>query len=241
MNVPQPSPRLFVGFDPREAVAYHTFCQSIISTASLPVSFTPLALSMLNDYLETHTERSNDFVYTRFLVPHLCGFEGWAIFTDGDMICQRDIAELWAMRDERFAVMVAKHDYQTKYAKKYLGNRNESYPRKNWSSVVLFNCAHPENRILTPDFVAQQTGAFLHRFSWLRDEQIGSIPLEWNWLVREYKIEPTAKLLHYTIGTPCFIEYRTEPDELMWLEYFTATCTGLDELPYFIPSRPSNK
>ena len=229
MNLPQPSPRLFVGFDPREAVAYHTFCQSIISTASLPVSFTPLALSMLNDYLETHTERSNDFVYTRFLVPHLCGFDGWAVFADGDMICQRDIAELWAMRDERFAVMVAKHNYETKYANKYLGNRNENYPRKNWSSVVLFNCAHSENRILTPDFVAQQTGAFLHRLSWLKDELIGDIPLEWNWLVREYEDKPDAALLHYTIGTPCFEDFRGDVSTPNWFRVYFSATEGLTE------------
>jgi len=238
LNLPQASPRLFVGFDPREAVAYHTFCQSIISTASLPVSFTPLALSMLNDYLETHTDRSNDFVYSRFLVPHLCGFEGWAIFADGDMICQRDIAELWAMRDERFAVMVAKHDYETKYANKYLGNRNESYPRKNWSSVVLFNCAHPENRILTPEFVAQQTGAFLHRFSWLKDEQIGDIPLEWNWLVREYEDKPDAALLHYTIGTPCFAEYRDGAASIRWVQYNRIANQGLPDNASNNPATP---
>jgi hypothetical protein len=238
LNLSQPSPRLFVGFDQREAVAYHTFCQSIISTASVAVSFTPLALSMLNDYLETHTDRSNDFVYSRFLVPHLCGFEGWAIFADGDMICQRDIAELWAMRDERFAVMVAKHDYETKYANKYLGNRNESYPRKNWSSVVLFNCAHPENRILTPEFVAQQTGAFLHRFSWLKDEQIGDIPLEWNWLVREYEDKPDAALLHYTIGTPCFAEYRDGAASIRWLQYNRIANQGLPDNASNNPATP---
>ncbi|MBU3694051.1 MAG: glycosyltransferase [Rhodocyclaceae bacterium] len=221
--------RLFVGFDPREAVAYHTFCQSIISTASVPVSFTPLALGMLNDYLETHTDRSNDFVYSRFLVPHLCGFSGWAIFADGDMICQRDIAELWALRDESCAVMVAKHDYQTKFGKKYLGNSNESYPRKNWSSVVLFNCSHPDNRILTPDFVAQQSGAFLHRFSWLKDERIGEIPLEWNWLVREYQERTDVALLHYTIGTPCFGEYRDDKASVRWIKSFRAASSGLDE------------
>jgi len=224
-------PRIFVGFDPREAVAYHTFCQSVISTASVPVSFTPLALTMLHDYLETHTDRSNDFVYSRFLVPHLCGFSGWAVFADGDMICQRDIAELWAMRDERFAVMVAKHDYQTKFGKKYLGNTNESYPRKNWSSVVLFNCAHPANRILTPDFVAQQTGAFLHRFSWLKDEMIGDIPLEWNWLVREYEDKPDAALLHYTIGTPCFIDYRGDVCSENWFSVLEVATAGLEPFP----------
>lgn len=221
-------PRIFVGFDPREAVAYHTFCQSVIGTASLPVSFTPLALTMLHDYLETHTDRSNDFVYSRFLVPHLSGFEGWALFADGDMICQRDVAELWAMRDERFAVMVAKHDYQTKYANKYLGNRNESYPRKNWSSVMLFNCSHPDNRILTPDFVARQSGAFLHRFSWLKDNQIGDIPLEWNWLVREYEDRPDAALLHYTIGTPCFEEYRGDVCADKWFSVLANAEAGLE-------------
>ena len=123
---------LVVGFDQREAVAYHVFCQTIIDRATKPIQFLPLAENTINDYRELHTDGSNAFVYSRFLTPYLMDFSGWAIFADGDMVCQSDISELLLLRDETKAVQVVKHDYKTKAVKKYLGNKNENYPRKNW-------------------------------------------------------------------------------------------------------------
>jgi hypothetical protein len=158
-------------------------------------------------YTETHTDGSNRFIYSRFLTPYLMNYQGWAVFADGDMVCRADLSELWAMRDPDKAVMVVKHDYRTRQAVKYLGNRNEDYPRKNWSSLILWNCAHPANRVLSPDFIAGRSGAFLHRFSWLEDAQVGELPIEWNWLAIEYPDSPQAKLIHYTLGTPCFRDY----------------------------------
>lgn len=169
-----------VGFDQREAVAYHTFCQSVLERSTLPVQFLPLAENTLSFYKETHTDGSNRFIYSRFLTPFLMDYQGWALFADGDMICRADIAELWRLRDPSKAVQVVQHDYQTKAQRKYLGNKNENYPRKNWSSVILWNCAHPAHQRLTPEFVMGQTGAFLHRFSWLKDEDIGALAPEWN-------------------------------------------------------------
>ena len=200
--------KIAIGFDEREAVAYHTFCQSILEKASHPVAFVPLVLRTLEGYKETHSDGSNAFIYSRFLTPFLFDFQGWAIFADGDMICRDDIAKLWALRDESKAVMCVKHDYKTKAQDKYLGNKNQDYPRKNWSSLVLWNCKHSENQILKPDFVMKQSGAFLHRFSWLNDNLIGEIPREWNWLTTEYEDNYEAKLLHYTLGAPCFKDYR---------------------------------
>ncbi|MBI2382469.1 MAG: glycosyltransferase [Gammaproteobacteria bacterium] len=199
--------RIFIGYDPREAVAYHTFCQSVLERASVPVCFAPLALHLLPKYKETHRDGSNAFIYSRFLVPHLAGYEGWALFADGDMICREDIARLWELRDPSKAVMVVKHDYKTKAETKYLGNRNADYPRKNWSSVILWNCGDPRNRRLDPDYVAAHPGSHLHRFAWLPDEAIGELPREWNWLTTEYPDNYNAKLLHYTLGTPCFKDY----------------------------------
>ena len=121
--------RLMVGFDQREAVAFHTFVQSVINVTSLPVSVTPLVLNALPSYSETHNDGSNTFIYSRFLTPYLTNFEGWAIFADGDMICREDLKNLWDLRDDRYAVMVVKHDYQTKAHQKYLGNKNENYPK----------------------------------------------------------------------------------------------------------------
>jgi len=206
---------IFVGFDQREAVAYHAFCQSVIEHASQPVQFIPLAKNLLNGF-DGQRDGSNDFIYSRFLVPSLMGYKGWAIFADGDMICKADIAELWALRNPWMAVHVAKHDYKTKQATKYLGAKNEDYPRKNWSSLILWNCEHFQNRKLTPEVVNQASGADLHRFTWLPDEKIGDLPLEWNWLSIEYPENPDAKLIHYTLGTPCFPDYSRSPQARDW-------------------------
>ena len=203
---------VFVGYDPREAIAYHTCVNSIIRNSSQPVAIVPVALNLFRDYAETHTDGSNHFIYTRFLVPHLMDYQGWAIFIDGDMILRGDIAELWDLKDYTKDVLVVKHDYETRMTEKYLGNVNQNYPRKNWSSVILWNCNAIRNRMLTPEFVQQSTGAFLHRFSWIDDERIGELPAEWNWLDVEYEYNPLAKLVHYTLGTPCFHEFADRGD-----------------------------
>ena len=203
---------VFIGYDPREAIAYHVCSNSIIRHSSQPVTIAPLALNILKDYNETHTDGSNHFIYSRFLVPHLMGYKGWAIFMDGDMILRDDIAKLWELRDETKAVQVVKHDYRTKLAEKYLGAKNENYPRKNWSSVILWNCGHPANAGVTPEFIQNSTGAQVHRFTWLDDSLVGELPLEWNWLDIEYDHNPNAKLVHYTLGTPCFHEFADQGD-----------------------------
>lgn len=193
--------RIFIGYDPREAVAYHVCCQSIIDHCSDPkrLQFTPVR--------GERRDGSNDFIYARFLVPHLCGYRGQALFLDGDMIVRADVAELFAEPMLYHGVRVVKHDYRTKHPIKYLGNENKDYPRKNWSSVVLWNCGFMPNRKLTPEYVAQASGADLHRFTWLVDSQIGELPVAWNRLVLEQELEPADKLWHYTIGTPCFTDY----------------------------------
>ena len=220
--------KLVIGFDQRESVAYHTFCQSIIEHASAPLTFIPLAINSLKEYKEVHVDGSNDFIYSRFLTPYLNNFEGWAIFADGDMICQADIKELWNLRDESKALLVVKHNYETKVSKKYLGNVNENYPRKNWSSVILWNCSHPKHRILTPEFIAKQPGSYLHRFSWLDDSDIGELPKEWNWLAIEYSENKNAKLIHYTLGTPCFKEYKDSEMASIWYSAYQKTIEGFD-------------
>jgi lipopolysaccharide biosynthesis glycosyltransferase len=220
---------LYVGYDEREAIAYHVFCHSVIKNTSIPVKITPLVLSQLKEFNETHQDRSNDFIYSRFLTPYLNEFDGWAIFADGDMICQADLKELIGMADPTKALMVVKHDYQTKASIKYLGNINENYPRKNWSSVILWNCSHPKHKILTPEFVSNQTGKFLHRFSWLDDNDIGELPVEWNWLACEYEKNTDAKLIHYTLGTPCFKDYRDTDMAEIWYDYYESAKKGFDQ------------
>ena len=220
---------LVVGFDQREAVAYHTFCQSVLEKASLPVRFLPLAENTLVDYKETHTDGSNRFIYSRFLTPYLMDFQGWAIFSDGDMVCQTDIKALWDLRDASKALQVVQHDYQTKAHTKYLGNKNENYPRKNWSSLILWNCAHPAHQVLTPAFIQGQKGSFLHRFSWLSDSDIGHLPPDWNWLAIEYPDNPSAALVHFTLGTPCFKDYADSPMSSIWHQARARSQDGMGE------------
>jgi hypothetical protein len=209
--------RVFVGYDPREAVAYHVCCQSIIAKASRPVAIYPLALHLFaKEYEESHKDGSNAFIYSRFLVPWLCSWQGSAIFLDGDMILRDDIADLWALRRPDRGVQAVKHDYTTKYPTKYMGYPNEDYPRKNWSSVMLWNCGYFPNRVLTPDFVAGATGEFLHRFEWLKDSQIEALPPAWNHLTMEFTPDDMAKLLHFTIGIPAFAEYAQQEGADEW-------------------------
>jgi len=208
--------KIFVGFDSREAVAYHVCSHSLIRHSSKPLALTPLALSNLESYTETHRDGSNNFIYSRFLVPHLMEYRGWALYIDGDMLLRDDIAKLWALRDDSKAVLCVHHEYKTKTTDKYLGTKNADYPRKNWSSVVLWNCSHPANSVVTPEFVMSATGAQLHRFTWLDDSLIGELPIEWNWLPDEFGANPEAKLLHWTLGTPCFHEYADAPMASEW-------------------------
>jgi len=198
---------IFIGYDPREAIVFHVCANSIIRNSSKPVSIIPLALNLFEDYKETHKDGSNAFIYSRFLVPHLMDYKGHAIYIDGDMVVKEDIAKLWELRQNHRDVQVVKHDYKTRMPIKYLGSKNEDYPRKNWSSVIIWNCESFSNKRLTPEYVMNSTGKHLHRFEWLEDNRIGSLPIEWNWLPDEFGENTRAKLLHYTLGAPCFEEF----------------------------------
>lgn len=198
---------IFIGYDPRESIIFHVCANSIIRQATNPVCIIPLALNLFDDYTENHKDGSNTFIYSRFLVPYLMHWRGHAIYIDGDMIVKGDITELWNLRDYQSDVQVVKHDYKTRMSIKYLGSKNEDYPRKNWSSVIIWNCQTFPNRCLTPEYIMQSKGSHLHRFEWLEDERIGELPIEWNWLPDEFGPNHNAKLLHYTLGAPCFNEF----------------------------------
>ena len=161
---------------------------------------------------------STEFSLTRFLVPALSQYRGWSLFMDCDMLCRADIAELAALADgaDDKAVLVCQHDYVPKTARKFLDQVQTKYPRKNWSSVMLFNNARC--RALTPEYVNSASGLELHRFAWTEDAAIGALPLEWNWLVGEYAHNPAAKIVHYTLGGPYFSEYRDCDYAEEWFE-----------------------
>jgi hypothetical protein len=201
--------RVFIGFDPREASAFSVLAHSIHVRASVPVSVTPLMLSQLAAIFsrERNSLQSTDFAFTRFLTPYLSGYEGWSLFTDCDMLVLDDVAKLWALRDERYAVMVVKHDHRPRESVKFLGQPQTAYPKKNWSSVMLFNNARC--RVLTPEYVNTATGLELHQFKWLPDEAlIGALPGRWNHLVGYDPPSRDVSLVHYTLGGPYFEEYR---------------------------------
>jgi hypothetical protein len=200
---------VFIGYDSREAVAFSVLAHSIYTRASEPVSVTPLMLSELKGVFarERHALQSTDFAFSRFLTPYLSWYGGWSIFTDCDMLVLDDIANLWRLRDDRFAVMVVKHDHQPRESIKFLGQPQTAYPKKNWSSVMLFNNA--KCRALSPEYVNRASGLELHQFKWLPDEAlIGELPRRWNHLVGYYNHDPDVSLVHYTLGGPYFEEYR---------------------------------
>lgn len=214
--------QVFAGYDLRESAGYHAFCQSVIDTCTEPVSIAPISLKQFKRfYREGQRDGTNEFIYSRFLVPYLMGYSGWALFVDGaDMVCRGDLSELWALRDPTKAVQVVKHEYLTQHPRKYIGTGmeadNADYEKKNWSSVMLINCGHPEWRQVDPAYVARSPGWVLHRFGWMQDRYVGELPMEWNWLSQEYGVNPQAKLVHYTVGIPAFKHYENTEHADWW-------------------------
>lgn len=224
---------VLIGFDPRESVAFNVLAYSIHARASEPVAIAPLKLNQLQSVLtrERHALQSSDFSFSRFLTPHLCEYSGWSLFIDCDMLMLEDIAKLWALRDERYAIMVVKHEHQPRESVKFLGEPQTAYRKKNWSSVMLFNNALC--RTLTPKYVNSASGLELHQFKWLQGESlIGALPARWNHLVGYDAARPDTALVHYTLGGPYFKEYsdceyanewRAERDRM---NAVSATCSG---------------
>ena len=199
---------VFIGYDPKEAGAFSVLAYSIHEHASQPVTIAPIMLSQIQGVYtrERNPLQSTEFSFSRFLTPYLSNYEGWSIFMDCDMVMQDDIAKLWELRDDRYAVMCVKHIHQPKEDTKFLDAVQTKYEKKNWSSVMLFNNA--KCRSLTPEYVNTATGLELHQFKWIaNDDLIGEIPQKWNHLVGYNAPDPNASLIHFTIGGPYFHEY----------------------------------
>jgi lipopolysaccharide biosynthesis glycosyltransferase len=210
--------RVFIGYDSAEEVAFSVLAHSIHARASTPVAAAPVMLSQLKEvFRRPHNAlQSTQFSFSRFLTPWLAGYEGWALFMDCDMLMLEDIAELWKLRDERYAVQVVKHVHVPKEDVKFLGHTQTKYEKKNWSSVMLMNCARC--RALTPEYVNTASGLELHQFKWLgTDALIGELPSRWNHLVGYDAPRADAALVHYTIGGPWFPEYRDSEHAAEWL------------------------
>ena len=215
--------KIFIGYDPVESVAWHTMAHSIFERSSMPVSIIPLNLRNLNGIYSRNRDprQSNEFSFSRFLVPYLCNYEGFAAFFDCDMMVRTDISKIFdeGYKDADKAIHVVKHDYAPKNTIKFLNNVQYSYPRKNWSSVVLWNCNHKSNRIVTPEFVNFEAPETLHRFLWLKDDEIGSLDIKWNWLVGEYENPPPDVFnVHWTVGGPYFNEYSDADFSSEWFK-----------------------
>ena len=199
---------IFIGYDSKEKVAYNVLSHSIIQNSTKPVAITPIALNNLKDDFvrERNALSSTEFSFSRFMIPHLMNYQGWALFMDCDMLMFEDISKLWRMRDDSKAIQVCKHDYTPKESKKFLGQVQTKYEKKNWSSFMLMNCR--KCTTLTPDYVNKASGLELHQFKWLEgDHLIGDLPLEWNWLVGEYEHKDDVYNVHYTKGGPWFEDY----------------------------------
>lgn len=217
--------KIFVGYDPREDLAYEVCRYSILKHTTMPVEIIPIKQSDLRKtglyWRNRDKTESTEFSFTRFLTPFLAGFEGWALFIDCDFLYTTDIRELAELIDDKYAIMCVKHDYTPKNATKMDGVPQTVYPKKNWSSMVLYNCSHPKNRVLTPSVVNSQSGAFLHRFTWLDDDDIGSIPFVWNFLVGHNEVDDENRFpraIHYTSGGPWFEAWKDCEFADLWLK-----------------------
>lgn len=210
--------RIFTGYDKRESKGWHGFIQSLIETSTSYRLMPPLT--------GNQGDGTNAFNCARFQVPELCNWSGPAIYVDAsDMLLRADISELANLFDPTKALQVIKHDYHTKHPRKYVGTEmeaaNHDYPRKNWSSVILWNCghiAHFDGRLKIRQAIKVGDGKYLHRFGWLPDNLIGELPITWNWLPQEAGENHEAKLIHYTAGAPFFAHYRDGPMSNHWHE-----------------------
>ena len=213
--------KVFIGFDKVESVAWHTMASSIMRRSSSPVAIIPVYVANFKKFFNRPRDpkQSNEFSFTRFLVPYLCDYQGYGIYFDCDMMLRTDIAEIFTAvdKDPGKAAYVVKHNYEPRDGIKFLNTVQYKYPRKNWSSVVLWNCGHEANRKLTPEYVETASPMELHRFQWLGDEQLGELDVRWNWLVGEYDQPPAdVKNVHWTIGGPYYIEYQDVDFSAEW-------------------------
>lgn len=220
-----------IGWDPGEALAYAVAAASLQQT-SPAAHAEPLVLRSLQqaglyqrprsivdgrfwDVL-SNAPMSTEHAIARFFLPWLHP-RGWVLFTDGDVLFRKNIADLFALADDHYAVMCVQHPPLLAEGTKKDGQLQVAYPRKNWSSVMLFNCSHPANRVLDLDYLNAATGRSLHGFNWLNNDQIGALPPEWNYLVGVNPPMADPAIVHFTCGTPDLPAYAQSPFADEWL------------------------
>jgi len=215
-------PVFFIGYDPKEDIAYRVCKQSLLTRSTIKIKAFALKqfeLRSIGFYKrENDPLASTEFTYTRFLIPALMNYKGWAVFCDCDILFLADIKNLFSNLSNDKAIYCVKHDYTPKEKHKMDGRQQTVYPRKNWSSFVIFNCSHPANKKLTIDLANKETGSYLHQFKWLKDNQIGDLDERWNWLEgwtsKHNSKKPFA--VHYTRGGPWFNEWEDVEYADLW-------------------------
>ena len=217
-------PVFFIGYDSKEDIAYRVCKQSLLKNSSTEIKVLALKLNELiaRDYYKRSVDplASTEFTYSRFFVPLLMNYKGWAVFCDCDFLFFEDVSKLFNNLSEEKAVYCVQHDYTPKEKHKMDGQKQTIYPRKNWSSLIVFNCSHPSNKKLNIDTINNESGAFLHQFKWLKDEEIGSLDERWNWLEgwtsNHNSTSPFA--VHYTRGGPWFDEWQDVEFAKDWIK-----------------------
>tara|TARA_E500000318_G_scaffold111407_2_gene129894 strand:+ start:3289 stop:3960 length:672 start_codon:yes stop_codon:yes gene_type:complete len=214
---------IFIGLDEPNEIAFKKCKSSIIKqNTRYSISIHAINYNTINEYNRVKDKyESTQFAFARFFVPFLSNYKSVSIFCDSDFLFLNSIDNLIDLYDPTFAIQCCKHQYTPKSTVKMSNKRQSIYPRKNWSSLIIFNNEHPKNKTLNPLTINNQSGAFLHRFKWLEDNEIGDIPIEWNWLVGYYKEKDyfKPKALHFTDGGPWLKEYKGCEFSKVWLDY----------------------
>ena len=211
-----------IGYDSKEDIAYRVCKQSLINHSSIDIKIIALKQFELRSkgfyFRNIDPLASTEFTYTRFLIPALMDFKGWAVFCDCDILFLYDVKFLFENLSNEKAIYCVKHDYSPSEKHKMDGKKQTLYPRKNWSSFIIFNCSHPSNKKLTVDVVNRETGAYLHQFKWLKDNEIGSLDERWNWLEGWTSKHNSSKpyVVHYTRGGPWFSEWQDVEYAELW-------------------------
>lgn len=215
--------KVFVGYDSREDIAWQVCRHSLLRHAREPLQVVPIRQSVLRELClytrPADPSASTEFSLTRFLAPYLAAQGGWVIFCDCDFLFTTDVRKVLEGLDPAKAVYVVQHDYTPTFHVKMDGQRQTTYPRKNWSSFMVFNCDHPDVAALTPAVVNASAPAYLHRFEWVADEDhIGALDLDWNFLEGEYPCPAvTPRVIHFTNGGPWFEEWTNVSFADLWL------------------------
>lgn len=228
--------KIYMGWDSRETLAYDIARKSFIAEAKEPknLQIIPLQLSSLQHLLSRPVEwrgtqmwcpiseapQTTEFSISRFLVPHLNNYKGWTVFIDCDVVCYKDIAELFALKDDKYAVMVVKHEYEPKQDIHMVDQIQVKMPaKKNWASMILWNCAHPSNKLLTLEKINTWPGRDLHQFKWLNDSEIGEVPQSWNFLIGENEGDD-VNIAHFTLGGPWLPNWQPSIYDGKWNEAY---------------------